>query len=153
MKRKIFATITTLLLFFAVFTPAVQAKSCDLYKPPAVEVLVPWYKYLPGDDVSGKCRVSFPSKTETISGKKHSGTDVGKTVSLIAIAIIELLTKVSGLIAVGFIIWGGIQYIVSQGEPEGTGNAKNTITNALIGFVIVVLAIAIVQFIGRALTL
>lgn len=106
--------------------------------------ITPWYKYLNGKkDVNDKCRPEFPRNN---SGK----VDIAKSSTLIIVAIIELLTRVAGLIAAGYIIYGGIQYIMSQGEPEGLANAKNTITNALIGFVIIVLAIALVQFVGRA---
>lgn len=131
----------------AVFAAPVQAASCDLtpgggaLSGGAFEI-TPWYKYLDGDNASGKCRPAFPESDGSV--------DIAKSGALIGAAIIELLTRVAGLIAVGFVIYGAIQYITSQGEPEGLAHAKNTITNALIGFVIVMLAIAIVQFIGRA---
>ena len=69
---------------------------------------------------------------------------------LILIAIIELLLKISGLIAVGFIIFGGIKYITSQGSPEGINGAKRTITNAIVGLIIALFASGLVQFIGNA---
>lgn len=161
MKRKIHTLIVSLLLLLGVLSPAVvnAAVPCTLYTAPALEVFVPWYKYLPGDRSTGRCRPALPQKSEVIRNgngpnkdKTVTGTDIGKSAVLILIAIIELLTRIAGLVAVGFIIYGAIQYITSQGEPEGLSNAKNTITNSIIGFVITVLAIAIVQFIGRALS-
>lgn len=120
------------------------AKSCSPGKgAPGARILVPWYKYLDGEEVDGHCHPVLPK-----SGGDN--IDVSKTVTLVLIAIIELLTRLAGLISVGFIIWGGIQYVISQGEPEHLKSAKDTITNALVGFVVVVLAIALVQFIGRA---
>lgn len=74
-----------------------------------------------------------------------------KVVSLIGMALLELLLRMSGLVAVGFMIWGSIQYITSQGEPEGLKHAKDTLTNAIVGFVIVTLSVVIVQFIGGAI--
>lgn len=123
---------------------SILAKSCSPGKgAPGASIFVPWYKYLDGEEVDGHCHPVLPK-----SGGDN--IDVSKTVTLVLIAIIELLTRLAGLISVGFIIWGGIQYVISQGEPEHLKSAKDTITNALVGFVVVVLAIALVQFIGRA---
>ncbi len=98
-------------------------------------VFVPWYKYL-------DCTNGAPDT---------GGMKIVDVVTKVLVAIIELLTRLAGLVAVGFVVYGSIQYIVSQGEPEGLKNAKNTITNALIGFLIVVLAVSIIQFLGRAI--
>lgn len=108
-------------------------------------IFVPWYKYLPSEDIAGKCTPQFPKKA-------GDSTDVTKGVTLVFIAIIELLTRVSALVAVAFIIYGSVQYITSQGDTQSIANAKSTITNAIIGFVITVLAIGIVQFLGRAVS-
>lgn len=66
----------------------------------------------------------------------------------IAFPIIETLIKATGYIAVGFIIWGGVKYIISQGTPANTAAAQKTILNAVIGLVIAVLSVAIVRFIA-----
>ncbi len=108
-------------------------------------VLVPWYAYLHSEtDANGKCH-ALPAY------KNGTDTDLLKTVSLVGIAIIDLLTRISALIALGFLIKGAIQYITSQGEPDGINSAKSTISNAIIGFVLVLLAIGIVQFLGNNL--
>lgn len=121
------------------------AAACDIPNAaPLGGILVPWYAYLQGDDTSGRCRASAATNPD-------GSTDLLKTVSLVGIAIIDLLTRISGLIALGFLIKGSILYITSQGSPEGVKAAKSTITNALIGFVIVLLAIGIVQFLGNTL--
>lgn len=114
-------------------------------------IFVPWYKYLPSEGSQGKgCRPVTISKdgSPAVDNKK---TDWARTISAVAIAVIDTLTRISAIIALGFIIWGAIQYITSQGEPEGLQNAKNTIMNALIGLIIVILAIGIVQFIGNTI--
>lgn len=103
------------------------------------EVLfVPWYKYLPGDNSDGKCRVAL-----------GDNPDIVKTASLVLIAVIELLTRLATLVAVGYVIWGSIQYITSQGEAQSLSNAKSTIANALVGLAITILAISLLQFLGR----
>ncbi len=107
----------------------------------ASQVFVPWYKYLPGETVDGKCSPVFPKTSKT-------NYDLGKGVPLILMAIIELLLRISGLIAVGFIIFGSIQYITSQGSPDSLKGAKSTITNAIVGLVIAMVATGFVQFLG-----
>ena len=67
---------------------------------------------------------------------------------LVFLAIIDILLRAAGLIAIGFVIFGGIQYVTSQGEPDKTKKAQGTIVNALIGLVITVISAAIVAFIG-----
>ncbi len=55
-----------------------------------------------------------------------------------------------GIVAVILIIWGGIQYILSEGEPEKTKRAQATITYTIIGLIIVVAAATIVGFVNGA---
>lgn len=143
--RKVFAVILFVLMT-TLAAPFVTAPhptfACSLYTAtPVTEVVVPWYKYLEGTDVGGKCRPNL-SADELKNGK---------TISLVAMAVIELFTRIGGLIAAGYIIYGAFQYITSQGEPDGLKNAKDTINNALVGFVIVLLSTAIVQFLARAI--
>ncbi len=67
---------------------------------------------------------------------------------LIVAAIIEILLRVAALVAVGIIIFAGVEYTTSQGEPEKTGRALKTIISAAIGLAICVLAAVIVSFIA-----
>jgi hypothetical protein len=68
----------------------------------------------------------------------------------LAVNLINIALYLAGILAVIFIIIGGIKYIVSAGSPEGTKSAKNTMTNAVIGLVVVIFAGTIVSFIvGR----
>jgi len=60
--------------------------------------------------------------------------------------ILDLLFALSGVVAVFYIIWGGYQYIISAGG-ETAENAKKTITNAIIGLIIIIAAWAIVSFV------
>lgn len=71
---------------------------------------------------------------------------------LIVAAIIEILLRVAAIVAVIFIIYGGFSYTTSQGDPEGTGRAKSTLVNALIGLAVAVMAAAIVSFIAKSIT-
>ncbi len=138
MIKKIKAAAISLVLVAGFFAGGATAfAKCEPGKgslPPAV--FVPWYEYLEGEDVGGKC-------------KPVLGDDYVKSVSLIGLAVIGTLMRISGILATAYLIWGAIQYITSQGDQNGIANAKNTILNAIVGLVIVLLSIGIVQFVGN----
>ncbi len=52
----------------------------------------------------------------------------------------------AGLIAVAVIVYGGIKYIMSQGDPGKTKQASQILAYAVIGLVVVLLAGAITAF-------
>ena len=64
-----------------------------------------------------------------------------------ALAIINTVLGVVAVVAVVFIIVGGVQYITSSGDTGKAMKAKNTIMYAVIGLVIALLAFAIVNFV------
>lgn len=63
---------------------------------------------------------------------------------------VDSMLKLSGYIAAGFVLWGGVKYIKAQGDASQITSAKNTIAQALVGLVICIASIAIVQFVGDA---
>ena len=71
--------------------------------------------------------------------------------ALIEFIINGILLPIVGLIAVLFIIIGGFQYITSRGDEELAAAGKKTLTNAIIGLVIVILAYVIVAVTINAL--
>ena len=93
-----------------------------------------WYKYLDPQFVNGSCELNatFPD-------------DFGK----IGLAVVEILLRVGGMVAVGFVVYGGFKYITSQGEPDKTKNARQTIIGAVVGLIITTVATVAVAFIGR----
>ncbi len=101
-----------------------------------------WYKYLNPVFQDGKCKVSFPKDS-------NGDESIIMAAGPILLAVFEIILRIGGLAAVGFIIFGGYQYLLSQGEPEGTKGAKSTILNAIIGLAIMMSAVAIVNLIGR----
>lgn len=103
----------------------------------------PWYKYLPMEVNNGVCSVSDNFKL------LGAGTDSG--LLLIGLAIVDMLLRIAGMVAVGFVIWGGIQYQVSQGEASKVAAAKHTVINALVGLGIAMVATSIVVFVGNNL--
>ena len=69
----------------------------------------------------------------------------------IVLNIIEIGLVAVGYIAVFFILYGGFQFLTSQGSSDGVVKAKTTITNAVIGLVISLVSSAIINFIMTGL--
>ena len=64
--------------------------------------------------------------------------------------VVNTLLYVVGIIAVAMIIVAGVQMTTSAGDPGAVAKAKKTMTGAIIGLAIAVLAYAIVNFVvGR----
>lgn len=67
----------------------------------------------------------------------------------VIIRIIQWALGLLGLIAVVFVIFGGIMWMTSAGNEEKITKAKKIITSALIGLIVVTLSWAIITFIIR----
>lgn len=67
---------------------------------------------------------------------------------LIVLPLIESVIKATAYIVVGFIIWGGVKYTKSQGDPKKLVEARTTILNAVVGFIICLVSVAIVRFVA-----
>lgn len=52
--------------------------------------------------------------------------------------VINLILAIGIALTIIFIIWGGIQYVTSKGDQKATEAARQTLTNAVIGFIIVI---------------
>jgi ABC-type Fe3+ transport system permease subunit len=97
--------------------------------------LPPWNQYING----GAC--TEPNLT--------TPDEIFDAIPLIGLAVLDMLLRVAGVAAVLFVIYGGIQFMVSQGNSDATKSARNTILNALIGLIIASIAATMVSFIGR----
>lgn len=99
-----------------------------------------WYKYL---------NPSFVAATSTTPASCDLAFVFPDDLPKVGLAVIEILLRLGGLVAVGFVVYGGFSYITSQGEPEKTKSARNTIVNAVIGVAIATIATVAVAFIGK----
>lgn len=64
--------------------------------------------------------------------------------------VTNVLLFIAGGVAVLMIVWGGFRLVISSGNPDRVASARSTITFALVGLIIVILAFAIVNFVtGR----
>ncbi|MBR6532319.1 hypothetical protein IKT64_00905 [Candidatus Saccharibacteria bacterium] len=75
-----------------------------------------------------------------------AGCDGGKSIEDVAIDIIKVIIGMLGIVAVIFIVVGGISYMTSSGDAGKVKKAKDTILYAVIGLVVCALAFAIVNF-------
>lgn len=62
-------------------------------------------------------------------------------------AIVNGLLGVFGAIFLALIMWGGLRYMLSQGEKDQVQKAKDTIKNAILGMVVVALSYTIANFV------
>jgi hypothetical protein len=61
--------------------------------------------------------------------------------------IISILLFASGVLALVMILVGAFQYVTSAGNPQNVAQAKRTLTFAIVGLAIVILALVIVNFV------
>jgi lysylphosphatidylglycerol synthetase-like protein (DUF2156 family) len=135
-------------MFATIALPLLQTFAAGCAKPTFFG-LVPWYQYLNVSvDAAGRCAVT-----------DFNGTNAGpnfvlgshSSFLLIGLAILDDLIRVAAMVSVGYVIYGGIQYMTSQGSPDMTKKAQQTIINALIGVAIALISVGIVSFIGNRL--
>lgn len=65
--------------------------------------------------------------------------------------IINVGISIGGVLAIFFIVVGGIQIATSQGDPSKFSKGKNTILYAVIGLIVMLVAYAIVVFVSQSL--
>ena len=62
-------------------------------------------------------------------------------------AVIRFLSDGVGLVVVGSIVWGGVQYAASQGNPQETSKAIERIRSSLIALLIFIFGYALLDYI------
>lgn len=134
-KHKLFKVIcggvlACLVALLPVVAPIAYADTCKSETSLAIISIKPWY--------SGLCKTG----TDDVQIVKIPDDFIVLALNLLSIAI-----QVAGYVAVGFVIWGGIKYILASGDSGKIASAKNTIQNALIGLLIVLVAVTMVDFV------
>jgi Type IV secretion system pilin len=110
-------------------------------------IIPPWYEYLISSGMMSSNKVTGACE---LAGSL-TPNDWVQVVFLVVLAVLDMALRLAGVIAIGYIVYGGIQYVTSQGEPDKTKDAQQTIINALIGLSIAMVAAAFVSFIGTRL--
>ena len=104
-------------------------------------IIPPWHHYLDCEGPDGGI--------DTVQFEGEGGLD---RVWLIGLALFEGLLRLSGLVAVFFVIVGGFKYVTSQGNADKTSSAQKTIINSLAGLVIAASASVLVSFLINILS-
>lgn len=65
--------------------------------------------------------------------------------------ILKIVFSLAAFMVLVFLIIGAFQWIMSGGDKDAVGKARNRITHALIGLAILVLAFVIAQIIGTVI--
>jgi hypothetical protein len=88
-------------------------------------------------DSDGKC----PSLTTAIGSIK---TEPGDFIT----NLLRILLSISGGIALIIIIYAGYRFMISRGDPEAIGHAKELMTSAIIGLLFLIFSLVILEVIG-----
>lgn len=139
---KVFISMAiSLSLGCAMLAPPVSAADpnpgCDVTGALPFLSLPHWYRGV-RDTTTGVCAVMNPGTYKT---------GIKDFVIQVAINGIDIAIHLVGYIAFGFILYGGAQFILSQGSADKAAQGRTTILNASIGLVLAISASAIVNLI------
>ncbi len=113
--------------------PALAATTCTNAKP--ILTFPVWYRGL--NPSASSCELVSP---DAVGG-------LPSFIWRIVLNVIDIGLQLAGYIAVGFILYGGFQFMTSQGSAEGSTKARKTILNAVIGLVISMASVAIINLV------
>jgi len=65
--------------------------------------------------------------------------------------LLPFLFAAAGLLLLLYLIYGGLSLMLSRGDPKAVQSAKDKITSAVIGFIIVFVSYWLVQIVGKIL--
>lgn len=85
---------------------------------------------------------------------KGTGVDVNvpkSTGNELIQSILNIVYFIVGIVAVGMIIYAGIQYLTANGEPGKAKKAMDTIIFSVVGLIVIIAAFAITNFVMNQL--
>lgn len=148
MKKKILALILGIAISLGVLLPSgeVFAAECDS----EFLGLRPWYYGLTDES----CNVKPLTDCKSESGKScdDAGKQLATNIWKIVLNVLVDLFVIAGVVALGFLIYGGYLYLRSGGDPAFAAKGRKTLTAALVGLAISVLANIIMRIITAVLT-
>ena len=77
------------------------------------------------------------------------GNNVPVDIATLIGNILPYIFGAAGIALLIYLVLGGFQMMTSRGDPKAMQSAQGKITNAIIGFVIVIFAFFIVQIFGQ----
>lgn len=72
----------------------------------------------------------------------------GSPIGYILSAAIPWIFTIAGMLLLIYLIFGGLQLMLSRGDPKASGAAKAHLTNAFVGFIIIFIAYWVTQLVG-----
>ena len=146
MKKKIMTLLIAALFggFFAAALPTTVAYAAE---PGEVLVAVDPDPNAGNSGNNGNSGIENAREGWKKIGGEQNDTDIYETIKNILGAVFIVV----GIIAVIVLVIGGINYMMSQGDPGKVKKAKDTILYGIIGLIVSLLAFAIVQFVLDAL--
>ncbi len=83
-----------------------------------------------------------------ISGTPITGPLVGyNTIGDVVNNVVPFVMSIAGIILFFILMWGGYDYLMSQGAPEKIKSANAKITAGVVGFVLLILSFLITRVI------
>lgn len=89
----------------------------------------------------------FADLKSSLSGATQN---MPKNTGIEIVGVLNWVYAFAGLVAAGFIVYGAINYVMTQGDPGKIKQASQTIAFAVVGLIIVLLAAAITNFVAGA---
>lgn len=95
--------------------------------------------------------IDFPSLFGDLNqaGFKFAGSSL--TIGFLVSSLLPYLFAGAGLLLLLYLIYGGLSLMLSRGDPKAVQSARDKITGAVVGFVIIFAAYWLVQIVGRVL--
>jgi Type IV secretion system pilin len=142
--NKLFTTLAILFFGFGLLTTSLNVSARDLL--PSTQ------------DICGKAVDNKANATTGVAGSGSCLVTGGETVTGGATGIVgtiinvaRTVTYISGGLAVLFLVYGGVRYLISGDEKEA-GTARTIIQNAVVGLVITVIAYSIISIVTGVLS-
>lgn len=98
------------------------------------------------DSKNAACEGVGGATGNVVAGTNACDAEAGKVSSVVRTAI-RVFQVIVGLIAIFYLIYGGLKFITSTGSSDGVKAGRNTIIYSAIGLIIVMIAEGIVQFV------
>ncbi len=127
-KKRIIAILIGVLALFGMFVPseAYADGGCNMDSGHFLGLRA-WYDGLAKDN---NCTIKSP----------RGDSETRVFVWTIVLNVVSMILGIVGYVAIGMVMWGGIQYVIANGDPGKVAKGKKTITNSIIGLAIVMTA-------------
>lgn len=140
-------TSLTLAGLFLLSTSSAQAQSCPPGQHPEPH---------PVDPNVTVCVANTPTPTRSAASNPALGTvtfpsSFDLNANQILNNLVNVFIAVGGLIFFFMLLFGGIRFMTAGGDPKNSESARKTITNAIIGLLIVVSAFLVTTVLGELL--